>query len=377
MTAISPDFARSPSSASSSGGGGTVAAIETGTIVETADATIPSDFLLCDGAVVSRTTYAALFAKIGTSYGKGDGSTTFGLPKIPARNLPGYIQSSLPVSSNYKLTVLLDGRILAIGGANAYLGTITVDGNISWIAATAYPTSIQYGGLHTLSDGRVLYIAGYNGSAVVSACYFGTVVGNTITWVAGTALPAVRNLFASMILSDGRILVVAGGSTFFGGNQSTTYFGTISGTTITWVAGTAYPVAIREFSGASLPDGTVICTGGYSTAAQVNCYRGSISGTTITWTLTEPLPQAKSGHETLLLPTGYIFINSGNLGGSSYTRNNAIGHITYDSIVFITAGVPSHFRISYYGACVAQNMMVQINAADVLITPFLLPIIKT
>ena len=40
----------------------------------------PTGWLLCDGSAVSRTTYAALFAKLGTAYGSGDGSTTFNLP---------------------------------------------------------------------------------------------------------------------------------------------------------------------------------------------------------------------------------------------------------------------------------------------------------
>jgi microcystin-dependent protein len=43
-------------------------------------ATIPGGWLLCDGSAVSRTTYATLFAVIGTTYGAGDGSTTFNLP---------------------------------------------------------------------------------------------------------------------------------------------------------------------------------------------------------------------------------------------------------------------------------------------------------
>jgi len=40
----------------------------------------PSGYLLCNGALVSRTTYAGLFAVLGTTYGAGDGSTTFALP---------------------------------------------------------------------------------------------------------------------------------------------------------------------------------------------------------------------------------------------------------------------------------------------------------
>ena len=43
---------------------------------------IPSGYLLCDGQAVSRTTYAELFAVIGTAFGTGDGSTTFNLPDL-------------------------------------------------------------------------------------------------------------------------------------------------------------------------------------------------------------------------------------------------------------------------------------------------------
>jgi microcystin-dependent protein len=44
--------------------------------------TPPAGWLKANGAAVSRTTYAALFAAIGTTYGAGDGSTTFALPDL-------------------------------------------------------------------------------------------------------------------------------------------------------------------------------------------------------------------------------------------------------------------------------------------------------
>ena len=47
--------------------------------------TAPTGYLLCNGALISRTTYAALFAVIGTTYGAGDGSTTFTLPNFKDR----------------------------------------------------------------------------------------------------------------------------------------------------------------------------------------------------------------------------------------------------------------------------------------------------
>ncbi len=59
--------------------------VESGTIVMTGRATAPIGWLLCDGAAVSRTTYAELFAAIGTVFGVGDGSTTFNVPDLRQR----------------------------------------------------------------------------------------------------------------------------------------------------------------------------------------------------------------------------------------------------------------------------------------------------
>jgi microcystin-dependent protein len=56
--------------------------IPTATIVPWSDSSIPSGFLECNGAAVSRSTYAALFAVVGTTYGAGDGSSTFNVPDL-------------------------------------------------------------------------------------------------------------------------------------------------------------------------------------------------------------------------------------------------------------------------------------------------------
>jgi microcystin-dependent protein len=57
----------------------------TGVINMWSTATAPTGYLLCTGSAVSRTTYAALFAVIGTTFGVGDGSTTFNLPNYTNR----------------------------------------------------------------------------------------------------------------------------------------------------------------------------------------------------------------------------------------------------------------------------------------------------
>jgi microcystin-dependent protein len=57
----------------------------TGTVADFAGATAPSGWLLCFGQAVSRTSFATLFSVIGTTYGGGDGSTTFNLPDCRGR----------------------------------------------------------------------------------------------------------------------------------------------------------------------------------------------------------------------------------------------------------------------------------------------------
>lgn len=59
--------------------------IPPGTIWPFGGSTIPSGWLDCDGSAVSRTTYADLFAALGTTWGAGDGSTTFNLPDLRGR----------------------------------------------------------------------------------------------------------------------------------------------------------------------------------------------------------------------------------------------------------------------------------------------------
>jgi microcystin-dependent protein len=58
---------------------------EAGTMKPIAHGTVPDGWLTCDGSAVSRTTYAELFAVIGTTWGVGDGSTTSNLPDMQGR----------------------------------------------------------------------------------------------------------------------------------------------------------------------------------------------------------------------------------------------------------------------------------------------------
>ncbi|OAI41007.1 hypothetical protein AYO40_00565 [Planctomycetaceae bacterium SCGC AG-212-D15] len=56
-----------------------------GILLAFAGSSVPAGWLLCDGSAVSRTTYAGLFTAISTTWGAGDGSTTFNLPDLRGR----------------------------------------------------------------------------------------------------------------------------------------------------------------------------------------------------------------------------------------------------------------------------------------------------
>lgn len=76
-----------------------------GTIIAFGGASAPAGFLACDGSAISRTTYADLFTAIGTTWGVGDGSTTFNLPDLRGAFLRG--------TSTHGTNTMADGNAFA------------------------------------------------------------------------------------------------------------------------------------------------------------------------------------------------------------------------------------------------------------------------
>lgn len=110
--------------------------VNTGLIIPWSDSSIPSGFLECDGSAVSRSTYAALFAVVGTNYGVGDGSTTFNLPDLADR----VCQHKSPTKAQF-----------STGGAN----TVAATGNLSGssIGNTTLTTPLIPSHTHTMTAG--------------------------------------------------------------------------------------------------------------------------------------------------------------------------------------------------------------------------------
>lgn len=91
----------------------------TGSIMPFAGASAPTGYLLCDGAAISRSTYSALFAVSGTTYGVGDGASTFNIPDLRGRVIAG--QDDMGGASANRLTGLsggLDGDTLGASGGS-------------------------------------------------------------------------------------------------------------------------------------------------------------------------------------------------------------------------------------------------------------------
>jgi microcystin-dependent protein len=91
--------------------------------------TAPTNWLLCDGSAVSRTTYSNLFTAIGTNYGVGNGSTTFNLPNLTNRMPIGKGTGSFATLNN-------------TGGAETFtLATTNLPAHQHYIGINTYASS--------------------------------------------------------------------------------------------------------------------------------------------------------------------------------------------------------------------------------------------
>lgn len=106
-------------------GSGTVS-MPTGTLQPWTGSSVPSGWLICNGAAVSRSTYSDLFSVISTRFGSGDGSTTFNLPDLQGYQLVGADLATGPIdnTSTYRVGSV-DAGTIAAHSSEAHSHTIT------------------------------------------------------------------------------------------------------------------------------------------------------------------------------------------------------------------------------------------------------------
>lgn len=112
-------------------------------VLDYAGSSVPTGYLLCDGSEVSRTTFAALFAIIGTAFGEGDGSTTFNVPKLKGRVPINTLFPTFHVNFNDETTIAdiyrshpgrTKGPLVALDTGFSGKG-IDLDGNLNEVLA--------------------------------------------------------------------------------------------------------------------------------------------------------------------------------------------------------------------------------------------------
>lgn len=122
-----------------------------GEIFHHAGSTPPLGALVCNGALISRTSYATLFAAIGTTYGPGDGTTTFQLPDLRGEFLRGLdggrgvdagrsmgsAQADAVKMHDHDLEVRTDGNAITTV-SSGIAGAQGVMGGGSWARANQY-----------------------------------------------------------------------------------------------------------------------------------------------------------------------------------------------------------------------------------------------
>lgn len=154
--------------------------VPAGAIMAFPAAAAPSGWLICDGAAVNRTTYATLFALISTTYGVGDGSTTFNLPDLRGRGIVGK-------GTNLDVDVLGESDGLSVGSRTPKhyhgVGTLAVataggHGHVHTLAIGASGSHSHGVSGTTSTIGAHVHAVGYDQLLVVNAV---DSVGNTVS----------------------------------------------------------------------------------------------------------------------------------------------------------------------------------------------------
>lgn len=173
--------------------------IPPGTVIHGASSSTPVGYLIADGSAVSRSTYADLFTAIGTTYGAGDGSTTFNLPDLKGRVIAGEDSAASRLTTTYFGTT---ANLAAVGGSEsttltlAQLPTGITSANTATVplSASSTPTNVVQASISNPN-----FNFGFNGAVLTALTSGGTssAIASTGTVAIGAAVVTSNNTTGS------------------------------------------------------------------------------------------------------------------------------------------------------------------------------------
>ena len=189
---------------------------EVGVIKPWGKSTAPAGYVLCDGTAISRTTYADLFAVISTTYGVGDGSSTFNVPDLQGKMPQGYdggssydladtggantvtvaMTNNQAASSTDTLAVSVTGDITNTSISEAQLASHSHTGRLGGNMQSAHSGGAHPFGSNTAATSNTGSGTGHTHAHTLA----GTLTGNITTSLTGDVTASGTNAFSPYVV---------------------------------------------------------------------------------------------------------------------------------------------------------------------------------
>lgn len=278
--------------------------IAIGDIIRKPYGTTPSGFLKCNGALVDKTTYNALYATIGDRFSKQQRYTSgcpwqqqYNINETQSTDITGWTTyTNLPAPMYTLKSIVTKNRVHLLGGyigsgyaSTVYTAPINADGTLgAWVASGNLPGILGHSSI-VVTKNRIHLLGGWVTNVVYTASINND--GTLGAWTTGISLPiAARD--ASVIVTNNRVYFLGGGNTT--DTFSTIYSAFINsdGTLGTWVASGNLPINLAGSQVVITKNRAYLCGGWNAAGALSSVYTAPINsdGTLGGWTTSLSLP---------------------------------------------------------------------------------------
>ena len=349
---------------SSSSGGYSV-----GDIIRRPNNTTPTGFLRCNGAQVSKTTYANLYAVIGDTYSyslqPGSGKPwkqQYDINTDQSGDITGWtIAGSLPDPLGASQAIVTKNRVYLLGGwsgSSVYTAPINTDGTLgTWTIGTPLPGPVSHSQA-IVTKNRVYLLGGSDGNNTRSTVYTAPINtdGTLGTWTTSAPLPGTLH-DSQAIVTKNRVYLLGGDPSGGYTSTATVYTAPINtdGTLGTWTIGTPLPGPVSQ-SQAIVTKNRVYLIGGHNGTSFISTvYTAPINsdGTLGTWTTGTPLPNVLDYSQAIVTKNRVYLLGGRNGSGPVSTVYTApiLGGLNDYSPYFDGTSMPTdpnNFRLPDY-----------------------------